>query len=51
MLLVSVVPHKAFSRFLTQEHPELVPYLQMVHLCKLFQDDQEILEELKEESM
>ena len=36
MLLVSVVPHKAFSRFLSQEHPEMIPYLQMVHLCKLF---------------
>ena len=49
MLLVSVVPHKAFSRFLTVEHPELIPYLQMVHLCKLFQDDQETLAELQEE--
>jgi len=36
MLLVSVVPHKAFSRFLTVEHPEMIPYLQMVHLCKLY---------------
>ena len=48
MLLVSVVPHKAFQRFLSQEHPEMIPYLQMIHLCKLFQDDQEELEDLKE---
>lgn len=39
MLLVSVVPHKAFTRFLTTEHSEMIPYLQMVHLCKLYQDE------------
>ena len=44
MLLLSVVPHKAFSKFLNQEHPELIPYLQMVHLCKLYQNDHEELE-------
>ena len=27
MLLVSVVPYKAFSRFLNQQHPEMIPYL------------------------
>ena len=26
----------------------MIPYLQMIHLCKLFQDDQEELEDLKE---
>ena len=36
MLLASVVPYKAFSSFLTTEHPEMTPYLQMVHICKLF---------------
>lgn len=49
MLLASVLPYKAFSRFLSTEHPEMIPYLQMVHLCKLYQDDQEILEMLKED--
>jgi len=44
MLLVSVVPHKAFSKFIRTEHSEMIPYLQMVHLCKLYQDDQEMLE-------
>ena len=48
MLLVSVIPYKSFSRFLHKEHPEMVPYLQMVHLCKLYQDDQEMLQELQE---
>ena len=47
MLLVSVVLYKAFSKFLHTEHPEMIPYLQMVHLCKLYQDDQEILTELE----
>ena len=47
MLLVSVIPHKAFSRFLNQDKPSMIPYLQMVHLCKLYQDDQEMLEILK----
>ena len=27
MLLVSVVPYKAFSKFLINEHPEMIPYL------------------------
>ena len=27
MLLMSVVPYKAFSRFLQLEHPEMIPYL------------------------
>ena len=27
----------------------MIPYLQMVHLCKLYQDDQETLEEMKVE--
>ena len=27
MLLVSVLPYKAFSRFLHKQHPEMVPYL------------------------
>ena len=48
MLLLSVLPYKAFSRFLHKQHPEMVPYLQMVHLCKLTQEDQEMLQELKE---
>ena len=49
MLLDSVVPHRAFSRYLKKEQPEMIPYLQMVHLCKLYQDDQETLEEMKVE--
>lgn len=49
MLLVSVIPHKAFSRFLHEEKPEMIPYLQMVHLCKLYQDDLEVLQDLKYE--
>ena len=49
MLLVSVIPHKTFSKFLHQEHQEMIPYLQMVHLCKLYQDDLEVLQELKDE--
>lgn len=36
ILLVSVIPHRAFKRFLQEEHPEMIPYLQMVHLCKLY---------------
>lgn len=48
-LLTSVVPYKAFSKFLHADHPEMLPYLQMVHLCKLYQDDQEILTELERE--
>ena len=49
MLLASVVPYKAFSRFLSTEYPEMIPYLQMVHLCKLYQDDLEMLSELERE--
>ena len=49
MLLVSVVPYKAFSRFMHEKHPEMIPYLQMVHLCKLYQDDLEVLQEMKQE--
>lgn len=45
-LLVSIVPYKSFSRFLHEEHLEMIPYLQMVHLCKLYQDEQEILDAL-----
>ena len=29
-LLTSVVPYKAFSKFLHADHPEMLPYLQMV---------------------
>ena len=45
VLLVSVIPHRCFKRFLVEEHPEMLPFLQMVHLCKLYQDDQESLEQ------
>ena len=45
ILLISVIPHRAFKRFLAEEHPEMLPYLQMVHLCKLYQDDQESLDQ------
>ena len=44
MLLVSVIPYKAFTRFLTSERSELLPYLRMIHLYKLYQDDQEELD-------
>ena len=27
----------------------MIPYLQMVHLCKIYQDDLDTLEELKQE--
>ena len=49
MLLVSVVPHRAFCKFLRTSHAEMIPYLQMVHLCKIYQDDLDTLEELKQE--
>lgn len=49
MLLASIIPHKYFSRFLREKNPQMIPYLQMVHLCKLYQDDQEIIEEMKKE--
>ena len=49
VLLDSVVPHRAFSNYLKKEYPEMVPYLQMVHLCKLYQDDKEMFEILKKD--
>ena len=49
MLLLSVIPYKAFSKYLHQSHKEMIPYLQMVHLCKLYQDDNEVLQEMKKE--
>lgn len=48
-LLVSVIPHRAFSKFVHEEHQEMVPYLQMVHLCKLYQDDLEVLKEVRDD--
>ena len=27
ILLVSVIPHRAFKKFLAEEHPEMLPYL------------------------
>ena len=49
MLLVSVCPHRAFKTFLVEEHPDMLPYLQMIHLCKLYQDDHESLEAATQE--
>lgn len=49
MLLISVIPHKAFSKFLNAEHPEMLPYLQMVRICKLYQNDLEVLKEIQDE--
>ena len=36
MLLISGLPYKAFSRFLTTERPEMIPYLKMIQLCKFY---------------
>ena len=49
MLLVSVIPYKTFSKYLHTKHKEMIPYLQMVHLCKLYQDDREVLQDMKNE--
>jgi hypothetical protein len=39
MLLMSVIPHKQFIRFLQEDMSQCLPYLQMIHLCKLYLDD------------
>ena len=49
VLLVSVLPHRAFKTFLVEEHPDKLPYLQMIHLCKLYQDDHENLDAATQE--
>jgi hypothetical protein len=47
MLLMSVLPHKYFIKFLQEQHSRKMPYLQMIHLCKLYQDDLQNLAQLK----
>ena len=48
-MLVSVIPYKAFTRFLGTEKPQMIPYLRIVHIYKLYQDDQEELGQLKQD--
>lgn len=39
LLLMSVIPHKYFHKFLVEEKPETLPYLQIVRLYKLYKND------------
>lgn len=39
LLLMSVIPHRYFISFLQTDKPNMLPYLQVIHLCKLYQDD------------
>jgi hypothetical protein len=36
MLLLSIMPHKYFIKFLQEKMPSHLPYLQMIHICKLY---------------
>lgn len=41
MMLVSVLPHKYFINFLQEDKMSHLPYLQLIHLYKLYNDDSE----------
>ena len=43
MMLISFLPHKYFSQFLKQEKPKFQPYMQMIHLVRLYSDENQAL--------
>lgn len=47
MMLVSILPHKYFILYLQEEQKDKVPYLNMIHLVKLYSDEGQNIEELK----
>ena len=49
MLLESVVPYMYFEKYLDKKKPEMIPYLQMVHLCKMYRVECEMLQGLLED--
>lgn len=49
MLLESVVPYMYFEKYLDKTKPEMIPYLQMVHLCKIYRVEIEMLQGLLED--
>jgi hypothetical protein len=46
MLLMSIIPHEYFKNFLSSEKPNFLPYLQEIHLGKLYLEDLTQQEEL-----
>jgi hypothetical protein len=49
MMLVSVLPHKYFISFLQEDKITHLPYLQLIHLYKLYSDEMEQLTEIEME--
>ena len=45
MMLMSVLPHKYFALYLQQEKPGLQPYLQMIHIIRLYSEEGLVLNE------
>ena len=39
MMLVSVLPHKYFVSFLQEEKRSSLPYLQIIHIYKLYENE------------
>ena len=49
MMLVSILPHKYFILYLQEERKDKVPFLNMIHLVKLYSDEGQKIEELKKQ--
>lgn len=49
MMLMSVLPHKYFALYLQQEKPQLQPYLQMIHIVRLYSEEGQVLAEKEEQ--
>jgi hypothetical protein len=47
MMLVSVLPHKYFISFLQEEKRSFLPYLQIIHIYKLYENEYQTLKELE----
>ena len=46
MMLISVLPHKYFVTFLQEDQSQLLPYLQIIHIYKLYLNELETLQSL-----
>ena len=49
MMLVSVLPHKFFINFLQEEKKTHLPYLQVIHLWKLYAFEAQELKQIETE--
>lgn len=49
LMLVSVLPHKYFIKFLQEEKQSHLPYLQIIHICTIYLDESQSLTQIEHE--